>query len=118
MPTYTTTVRVVLHKDDAREEPHSPDAEEYETLHSEMWQRGFRRYYETVNDELVKLPPGEYMISQKGEDCDAARKTALSKAKKAATNATSASRFSVLVNCRGSVTSYQLERITEDPDAD
>ncbi|MDQ7978717.1 hypothetical protein QYH69_15810 [Paraburkholderia sp. SARCC-3016] len=118
MPTYTTTVRVVLHKDENRKQPHSPDSEEYETLHAEMWKRGFRRYYETVKDELLKLPPGEYVIDQKGEDRDDARATAYRNSKQAATIATSASRFSLLVNCSGSLTSHQLEKISEDPDAD
>jgi hypothetical protein len=118
MPKYVATTRVVLHKDDARKEPHSPDAKEYETLHAEMWKRNYRRYYETTSDDLVKLPPGEYIISQESGDRDGARKEALRKAKQAATIATSADRFSVFVNCDGSVTSYHLESISEDPDAD
>ena len=117
MPKYTTTVRVVLHKDEARTKEHSPDSEEYETLHTEMHTRGFRRYYTTVKDEKLKLPPGEYWTNQEGDDIDDARKKAYSKTKSAATTATSAQRFSFFINCEGSLTSCNLEEISKDPDA-
>jgi hypothetical protein len=117
MPKYKTTVRVVLHKDDARTKEHSPDSEEYETLHAEMHARDFRRYYTTVKDEKLKLPPGEYWINQEGDDIDEARKKVYSKAKAAATVATSAKRSSFLINCEGSLTSWNLEEISKDPDA-
>ncbi|MBW0449035.1 hypothetical protein [Paraburkholderia phenoliruptrix] len=117
MPKYTTTVRVVLHKDDARTKEHSPDSEEYDTLHAEMHARGFRRYYETVKDQKLKLPPGEYLIYQEGTDVDDARKKVYSKSTAAATIATSAKRFSLFINCEGSLTSSNLEVISKDPDA-
>ena len=117
MPKYTTTVRVVLHKDDARTKEHSPDSEEYETLHAEMHTRGFVRYYTTVNKEKLKLPPGEYLIYQEGDNIEDARKKVYSKAKAAATIATSAKRFSLFINCEGSLTSLNLEAISKDPDA-
>lgn len=117
MPKFTTTVRVVLHKDDTRTKEHSPDSEEYETLHAEMHTRGFRRYYTTVKDKKRKLPPGEYRIYQEGDDVDDACNNACGKAKAAATIATSAKRFSLFINCEGMLTGCNLEEISKDPDA-
>ncbi|MFM0031168.1 hypothetical protein PQR70_33630 [Paraburkholderia madseniana] len=117
MPTFTIIVRVELHKDDARTKAHTPDAQEYETLHAEMHERGFRRFFTTTDDTLRKLPPGEYRIRQAGDDEEAAQSAALNKAKEAATIATSAKRFSLLVTSGGNFTSYHLEKIDEDPDA-
>jgi hypothetical protein len=117
MPTYTITTRVVLHKDDARRQPHPTDAKEYETLHAEMHSREYRRFFTTAKDEKLKLPPGEYTIDIQADDGAAARTVAMNKAKAAATIATSAARFSVLVTGGDNVRGYQLESITKDPDA-
>ena len=117
MPDYTLTTRVVLHKDDARTKEHSPDAEEYETLHAEMHARGYRRFYKNKRDQKLKLPPGEYVIDLTADDGASARSAAQKKAVEAATIATSAARFSLLTTGAGSIRGYQLEPITKDPDA-
>lgn len=116
MPTYTITTRVELHKDDARKQPHSPTAPEYDTLHTEMHKRGYRRYFEGNSGKLRKLSPGEYRIEQSGDTEEKALDAARDKAKAAATIATSKDRFSLLLTC-GTVYSYALEIITKDPDA-
>ncbi|MCW5118623.1 hypothetical protein B7L17_011700 [Burkholderia cenocepacia] len=116
MPSYTLTARVVLHKDDKRTKAHSPDAAEYETLHAEMHDRGYRRYFTNKAKEKVKLPPGEYVIDMKADNGSEARDKAMKKAKAAATIATSAERFSVLVTGGDNVRGYQLEVIDADPD--
>ncbi|RRA01127.1 hypothetical protein [Burkholderia cepacia] len=116
MPSFTLTTRVVLHKDDKRTKEHSPDASEYETLHAEMHERGYRRYFTNKAKEKVKLPPGEYIIDLKADDESAARDKAMKKAKAAATIATSAERFSVLITGAGNVRGYRLEVIDADPD--
>lgn len=58
MPNYTLTARVVLHKDDKRTKEHSPDADEYKTLHAEMHARGYRRYFVNQKDEKKSYRPG------------------------------------------------------------
>ncbi|WP_175977893.1 hypothetical protein [Burkholderia sp. BCC1047] len=96
---YVTT-RIVLHQDDERTQEHSPDANEYETLHAEMHARGFRRFAHDDADELMyQFPPGEYFLDIDAESGSDARDKALAKAKAAATLATSAKRYSVL--CSG-----------------
>jgi hypothetical protein len=118
MSSYTIITRVVLHKDDARKQPHLQDAKEYETLHAEMHKRDYRRFYVADGDkEKLKLPPGEYAIDLDADDGNAARKKAMAKAKAAATIATSAERFSLLVTGGRGIRSYRLEVITKDPDA-
>ena len=117
MPTFTITTRVVLHKDDARKEPHPTNAKEYTDLHAEMHERDYVRYYENTQDVKLKLPPGEYTIVIDAADGAAARTKAMDKAKEAATIATSAARFSVLVTGGNNIRGYQLETITKDPDA-
>ncbi|WP_118179720.1 hypothetical protein [Paraburkholderia phosphatilytica] len=118
MPSYIVTPRVVLHKDDARTKEHSPDAKEYETLHIEMHRRGYRRFFENRNDKKLKLPPGEYVIDDlDAEDGADAREKAMTKAKAAATMATSEKRFSVYITGGGGVRGTHLEMIDEDPDA-
>ncbi|GLZ20135.1 hypothetical protein [Burkholderia plantarii] len=67
MPTFTLTARVVLHKDDARTEEHSPDADEYKTLHAEMHRRDYRRYFINRDDKVKKLPAGLYFIELKAD---------------------------------------------------
>lgn len=116
MPSFTLTTRVVLHKDDARTKEHSPDAEEYETLHSEMHRRGYRRFFETDDKRKVKLPPGEYTIKLDAEDGAGARGKAMAKAKAAATIATSEKRFSAYVTGGNGLRSCHLEEIDGDPD--
>jgi len=113
----TVTVRVVLHKDDARTEPHPSNAKEYDTLHAEMHARGFSRFYDAKGGFRVKLPPGEYIVARDEHDGKKARDAARDEAIDAATIATTAKRFSLLVTGGDSATSYRLERITEDPDA-
>jgi hypothetical protein len=117
MPTYTLTTRVVLHKDDARTQPHPTDAKEYETLHFEMHERDYFRFYTTKSKEKRKLPPGEYTIDLDADDDAAARSKAMNKAIEAATIATSAKRFSLLVTGGDNIRGYQLEVVTKDPDA-
>ena len=117
MTTYTIITRVELHKDTARTKPHSSDAAEYDLLHEEMHKLGYRRCFTGGDDKLRKLPPGEYRIRETADSGDAARTAAMDKAKKAATKATSAERFSLLVNGDGTFSTYHLELITEDPDA-
>ncbi|WDD94667.1 hypothetical protein Bsp3421_004801 [Burkholderia sp. FERM BP-3421] len=117
MPSYTLTARVVLHKDDERAKEHSPDAEEYATLHEQMYARGYRRFYESIDGDKFKLPPGEYTIDVTADDGKAARTAAMDKAKAAAKNATSVSRFSVYITGGGNIRGYHLEKISEDPDA-
>ena len=116
MPTFWVTVRVELHKDDARTQAHSPTASEYGVLHKEMRKRAFRRFYEGASKHKFKLPPGEYMMVLEATTSMAARDHALGKAKEAAAIATSEKRFSLLVNAAGSITSHQLEIIVTDPD--
>lgn len=116
MSSFRITARVELHKDDKRKQTHSPDAKEYDNLHVEMHSRGFRRFYETVDHEMLKLPPGDYVIWETAADGSAARKSAMKKTKEAATEATSAERFSVFLSGGGNVSSYHLAVITEDPD--
>ncbi|WP_186198191.1 hypothetical protein [Burkholderia gladioli] len=118
MPSFTLTARVVLHKDDARTEEHSPDADEYETLHAEMRRRDYRRYFINQNDEMKKLPPGLYRIKLKADDWDDASSKAMKKAKEAATIATSKNRFSIVITGGDGVRGVGLETITEDPDED
>ena len=117
MTTYTIIVRVELHKDDARTQPHPSSATEYQTLHEEMHSRGFFRFYKTKGGDLSKLPPGEYRLWHTSDEDDEARSVALNKAIEAATIATTAKRFSLLVSGGDSITGYQLEKITKDPDA-
>ncbi|AOI78035.1 hypothetical protein [Burkholderia sp. NRF60-BP8] len=117
MPSYTLTARVVLHKDDKRTKEHSPDAEEYATLHAEMHSRDYRRYYIANNGKMYKLPPGEYNIDLTADDGAKARDAALKKVQEAATLATSANRYSALVTGGGGLLSANLEIITKDPDA-
>ncbi|WP_157692711.1 hypothetical protein [Burkholderia sp. ABCPW 11] len=119
MPDYILLARVVLHKDDARTQEHSPDADEYETLHTEMHARGFRRYAVDDDDKLMyKLPPGEYHIELTAETGSEARNEALSRAKAAATAATSARRNSVITSGGGGISWCRLKKISEDPDAE
>ncbi|WP_124677197.1 hypothetical protein [Burkholderia cenocepacia] len=117
MSNYYVTTRVVLHKDDERTAEHSPDAEEYETLHAAMHARGFFR---CVRDDaeglLYHLPPGEYFTEIEAESGSEARSNAMAKAKSAATLATSAKRFSVLCSGGQGLTWFRLKKITEDPD--
>ncbi|OAJ61500.1 hypothetical protein A6V36_24315 [Paraburkholderia ginsengiterrae] len=117
MPSFTLTTRVVLHKDDARKQPHPTDAKEYDTLHAEMHSRGYRRFYVNKDKEKLKLPPGEYTIDLDADDGVAARTAAMGKAKAAATIATSEKRFSVLVTGGDNIRGHQLEAVTKDPDA-
>lgn len=76
MSTFTLTARVVVHKDDARKQPHPTDAKEYDTLHAEMHARGYCRFYANSSDEKRKLPPGEYTIEVDADDGAAARMVA------------------------------------------
>lgn len=117
MPSFTLTARVVLHKDDTRAKEHSPDAEEYDTLHAEMHSRGYKRFYTSKDDVVYHLPPGEYTITLEAEDGVKARTKAIDKAIAAATKATSKERHSVFVTGGGNVRGHQLKVITKDPDA-
>ncbi|MDC6127388.1 hypothetical protein PPH41_05215 [Burkholderia gladioli] len=117
MTSYAITTRVVLHKDDARTTEHSPDADEYKTLHAEMHARGYRRFYVSNSDKMLKLPPGEYHIDIESDSATDARDLARDKAKAAATKATSKDRYSLLVTGANVVTSVNLSVITQDPDA-
>jgi hypothetical protein len=117
MPSFTLTARVVLHKDDARAQEHSPDAKEYDTLHKEMHSRGYRRCYTGKDKVMYQLLPGEYKINLEAEDGVEARTKAMDKAIAAATIATSKERHGVYVTGGDSVRGHQLKVITKDPDA-
>lgn len=117
MPNQYVTTRVVLHKDDERTKEHSPDAEEYKKLHAEMHAAGYRRFYTGNGGQMFKLPPGEYHIIIEADSGPAARDVAFEKAKSAATKATSAKRFTLLVSAPNALTSANSEIITKDPDA-
>lgn len=118
MSSYYVTTRVVLHKDDARTKEHSPDAEEYGTLHAEMHARGYLRFGRDDTDKLMyQLPPGEYFLNVEAESAADARNKALEKAKAAATAATSAKRYSVLCSGGEGRTWFRLKKIDKDPDA-
>ncbi|WP_186062171.1 hypothetical protein [Burkholderia gladioli] len=119
MQDHVLIARVVLHKDDEHIDEHTPDAKEYKTLHALMHESGFRRFVTNEGDNtMYKLPPGEYHISLEAVSGSAARNDAITRAKAAASDATSERRFSVLVTGSNGATFYGLEEISEDPDAD
>ncbi|MCA8222844.1 hypothetical protein [Burkholderia sp. BC1] len=118
MSSYYVTTRVVLHKGDERTKEHSPDANEYETLHAEMHARGFRRFaHDDTNKLMYQFPAGEYFLEIEAESGSDARDKALAKAKAAATLAASAKRYSVLCSGGAGLTWFRLKKIDKDPDA-